>query len=125
MTISNMKYHLLHAHPEVKLVKAPTPSSSSSDTTVDEPALIYSRKRTARNSIHNIRSKKQKEELFLFTIPGYVQSKAPLPFHNARAQQIHKMIFEQMVMDLVPYHEVSVLHDVSLVTRPLFQDLAT
>ena len=64
-------------------------------------------KKSSIISIWKLRSKEQRKEMFQTTIPGWVDSKTMLPFNDARAQRIHKSIFETMVLDLVPFSEVN------------------
>ena len=102
MTNSNMKTHLAKDHPEIILTvqdAASTQNASSSG--------VPRKKAAGYVNIFNLRTNEERNAMFQTTIPGWIESRNPLDFHSFKAQRIHKAIFEQMVVDLVPFHEVN------------------
>ena len=54
-------------------------------------------------SIFNITTKKQRYELMLNSIPGWIETNSVLEFNNEKAQKGHKSVFEMLVLDLLPW----------------------
>ena len=94
-----MSYHLEHFHKEIKLTDPKSAPEPSHDDFHRRPAPYA--------NIFSLRTKTDRKAMFQTTIPGWVEHKNPLDFHSDKAQRIHKAIFEQMVLDLVPFHEVN------------------
>ena len=53
------------------------------------------------------KSKKERKDMFEFTIPDWIEATNMLDFNSARAQKIHRSIFELFIVDLVPFTEVN------------------
>ena len=72
-------------HPEYDIV---APVSSG-----DGPAPVSrdNRKRCAEEiCIFNVRSKKERADMFVQTIPGWVKASTMMPTNSPRAQKLHK-----------------------------------
>ena len=95
--------HMKTQHKEINLA-AKAGSSDKPSTSNDAPT--HNRPSPYAN-IFKLRTHTDREAMLQTTIPDWVQSNNPLPFHSPKAQRIHKGIFEQMVVDLVPFHEVN------------------
>ena len=99
---SSLIYHIKHVHPE--FFKDPDNSESPSPSTSAGSSL----KRGADTvQIYNVRTKKERRDMFEFTIPDWIEATNTLDFNSARAQKIHKSIFELFIIDLVPFTEVN------------------
>ena len=57
--------------------------------------------------ILNLRSKKLREAVKENTIPFWAAPTSKLEFHSVEAQKIHKIIFEHLIMDLLPFTHVN------------------
>ena len=91
---------MTYKHPDVKV-----------DSTEENAgtAATDNRKRPVPGSsvcIYNLRTKQQRRDMFQATLPECSGSDNLLDIHSRRAQMIHKSIFEEMVMDLLPFTEV-------------------
>ena len=92
-----MKWHMQSKHRFIDVPagsKASTPSSSKGNTTVP----IWSWK---------LRSEKARNDMFEYTLHDWNPPKSYMKPGSAEAQKIHKAIFEQMLLDLVPFTEVN------------------
>ena len=98
-----MMYHLEHKHPEIKL----TPGKSATPTQSSGNATRMHKSTGGYINIFNLRTREERKAMFQTTIPGWVENKNPLDINSIKAQRYHKAIFEQMVVDLVPFHEVN------------------
>ena len=105
-----MKYHMDHRHREVEWKdKGPSGQPSSSKNPDNISATKYNAicKRGPYAMIYSLCSKGKRSEMFVRTIPGWIQSKTMMKFNSDGAQRLHKSIFEMLVMDLMPFHTVS------------------
>ena len=57
--------------------------------------------------IFNVRSKKERNDMLQMTIPDMKAAREPWPMESIKAQNVHRSIFEMMVIDLVPFTEVN------------------
>ena len=58
-------------------------------------------------SIYKRKSKIQRTEMLVKSIPGYIESKTPLSFYSEKAQELHKYLFEMLVIDSEPWSMVN------------------
>ena len=82
---SSLTRHLNRIHPDEMAEEMKTTKKRPAD---DEPVQIF-----------NLKSKKQRTDMFQQTIPQFVESKMKLPFNSSKAQGFHKSIFEMMIID--------------------------
>ena len=94
-----MLYHLRHKHPRIKLIAEDAQSTSAG---VGPLRCI----RKSPFNIFHIRNKQQKKELFHNTIPEWVASKKKLKPTDEKHKRLDKYLFEELVLDLVPFTEV-------------------
>ena len=106
MTTSSLRWHLDHEHPDEANLESGATNEGAGPSTENAPSTSTKRGWTPTVPLWKLRSKKQRTEMFSCTIPGWVESTTTLDFKSARAQRIHKSIFETMVVDLVPFREV-------------------
>ena len=52
-------------------------------------------------------TKKARKALFQSTLPEVVEASQPMPFHSEKALHLHKIMFEYLVSDLVPWNAVN------------------
>ena len=93
-----MKWHMDHTHPTIEI----TESANVSDKNVDNTAT----KRKSTVPLWKFRNKQERVEMCRATIPGWTPPKTMLPRDSPRAQSIHKSVFEEMILDNVPFSEV-------------------
>ena len=97
-----MIYHLKTKHPRIKLVQEDTQSTSGGVGQLGAASRI----RKSPFNIFHIRNKVQKKELFHITIPDWVESKTMLKRTSEKAKRLDKYLFDQLVLDCVPFTEV-------------------
>ena len=68
-----------------------------------------SRKRggASYTELYSLCPQKRRKELFQSTINDWVEAKTMLHFGSDRAQSLHKVIFEHMIMDNIPFYEAN------------------
>ena len=104
-TTSGMKTHMSSKHPvEYKEPMDLTQATSSQGQLNPKCTPEVSRNET---SIFNIRSKRQRIDLFETTIPDWVESKTVWDFNSEKAKKLHKSVFEMIVLDLMPWSTVN------------------
>ena len=99
-----MTKHLQRKHSEdLKAYSKNHPNENAPDV----PPASESRKRggASYTELFSLCPQKRRKELFQSTIKDWVEAKATLPFGSARAQSLHKIIFEHMIMDNIPFYE--------------------
>ena len=86
-TTSGMKTHMLSKHPFEYKEHVNLTQATSSQT---QQNLISTHEVSGKeNSIFNIRSKRQRTDLFETTIPDWVESKTIWDFNSKKAQELH------------------------------------
>ena len=50
-----------------------------------------------------LKTKHERQAALDMSLPDFIKSKAKWDFHSAEAQRIHKVIFEEIIMDLQPF----------------------
>ena len=109
MGTASLKWHFEHQHPEIELESGSTNQSATAATaasTTESASSSRKRKWSPFMPLWKLRSKEQRNDMFACTIPGWVESKTPLDPDSPRAQKIHRTIFEEMILDLMPFSEV-------------------
>ena len=97
-----MKHHMNITHADIKITDDLGNTSSTSTKSGSE-----SRKRGGTFAqLFTLGAKKNRAELFQSTIPNWIETKTMLNFNSEKAQRYHKLIFEQMMLDLMPFYEV-------------------
>ena len=105
---TNVKNHLDRKHSkELKEMAAQEPSAVPSN----EPTINAGREARKRGSanyteLFALCPQKRRRELFQSTINDWVEAKTMLHSGSARAQRLHKGIFEMLIMDNQPFYEV-------------------
>ena len=99
-----MKAHLERKHSEQ--LKAIAADQQTEETT---PAPVESRKRggASYTMLYSLCPQKRRKELFSFTIKDWVEANTTLHHGSPKAQSLHKIIFEYMIMDNIPFYEAS------------------
>ena len=107
MTVTSMRNHLDRMHSEEIKAMTQEEGDMSASTPPAAPAP-ESRKRGSGSytQLFVLCPQKRRKELFQSTIPNWVEAKTMLPFGSKRAQELHKSIFEQLIMDNGPFYEV-------------------
>ena len=104
-SLGSLKWHLEKVHPDINLDSAgPSqnePSSSSSGTG------ITGKRSSGEICIWSCRSKVQRTALYQSSIPEWIAPKTMLGINSPKAQKYHRSIFERIVLDLAPFHEVN------------------
>ena len=101
MNNQNMAYHIRNTHKDISLTYPQTePEESTSNNDFHRPPSPFV-------NIFNLRTHMERKAMLHLNMPGYVESTSLWPFHSPMAQRVHKTLFEQMVVDLVPFHEVN------------------
>lgn len=95
-----MKTHLEKSHPEIDLTPPVQDATPAKKVATGKANRGYV-------NIFSLRTQQERNSMFQTTIPGWVASRNPLDFHSLKAQKYHKTIMEQMIVDLVPFHEVN------------------
>ena len=52
-------------------------------------------------------TKKARKALFQSTLPQVVEASQPMPFHSEKSLHIHKVLFEYLVSDCVPWNAIN------------------
>ena len=102
MTTTNLLRHMKTIHSRIRIAKH-TPDTSGETSGIGQ--LSY--KKPPAFNLFKIRNKTQRKELFMRTIPKWKEPSSVLKLSSGTAQKYHKILFEKMILDLDPFHEVN------------------
>ena len=97
-TTSGMRQHLKFKHkPEFKILENSSKKRENEEENPDE----------SEPKLKNLRSKAERTAAIQSTIPGYIESVTKWSFDSPKAQEIHRKVFEMLVLDTKPWHHVN------------------
>ena len=82
-------------------------SASTHDSNANETPQLAAKPGPNAVKIFNLRSREDRDNMLQTTIQDWQAAKFPWPMDSIKAKNVHRSIFEMMVMDLVPFTEVN------------------
>ena len=96
-SLGALKWHLAKKHPEV----------DNSGPPKTDPGIEQPKRSSDEICIWSCRTKKQRTELYQTTITDWAPPKNMMDRNNPKAQKMHRLIFEMIVLDLEPFNVVN------------------